>query len=295
MAKRSTGSKVTEALIKGRPMLKRDEEDFRKKVMGMGENDKSTSPIFVAEMDNFEYQGVKVYRWGRTNVADQTVIFYVHGGEFLYNPTIAHFDGLHEIARKSGALVIMPVYHKLPNYTYKDNYPMLLSLYKEVVEKHPLSKIVLMGDSAGGGMALALAQMIRDNGLRQPGQIVLMSPWLDLNTDQPTVTEVYEETDPLLVPWKLQMLGKMWAGDKDLSDPVVSPIFGTFDRLGRITMFVGTREIFFPDVIRLDKILTEQGIIHDLHVGQGQNHVYPLLPIKEGKEARSMIINICSL
>ena len=295
MPERSTGSKITESLIKNRPMINRTEEEFRQKVLAMGENDKTTAPIFVAEMDNFEYQGIKVYRWGSNHMLDQTVIFYVHGGEFLYNPTIAHFDGLHEIVRKSGAMVVMPVYHKLPNYTYKDNYPILLSLYKEVINAHPASKIVLMGDSAGGGMALVLAQLIRDEGLRQPGQIVLLSPWLDLHTDQPTVAEVYEETDPLLVPWKLQMLGKMWAGDKDLSDPMVSPIFGNLDNLGRITAFVGTREIFFPDVIRLDKLLTDKGIIHDLHVGYGQNHVYPLLPVKEGKEARAIIINICSL
>ena len=291
MEERSLGSKITEALIRNRPMIERTEEEYREKIMSLGENDKVTPPIFIAFIDIEDYKGMKVYKWNRNNEPDQNIIFYVHGGEFVYNPMSSHFDSLNEIAKKTNSLVILPIYHKLPNYTYKDNYPVLLSLYKEVLTAHPNSKIILMGDSAGGGMALVLAQLFRDEGIRQPNEIVLISPWVDLNTDQPAL-DMYVETDPLLVPWKLQMLGKMWAGDRDPSDPMVSPIFGDFDGLAHITIFVGTREIFFPDISKLDQILTDKGIFHDLIVGQDQNHVYVLYPIQEGKDARAKIINM---
>ena len=291
MEERSLGSKITEALIRNRPMIERTEEEYREKIMSLGENDKVTPPIFIAFIDIEDYKGMKVYKWNRNNEPDQNIIFYVHGGEFVYNPMSSHFDSLNEIAKKTNSLVILPIYHKLPNYTYKDNYPVLLSLYKEVLTAHPNSKIILMGDSAGGGMALVLAQLFRDEGIRQPNEIILISPWVDLNTDQPAL-DMYVETDPLLVPWKLQMLGKMWAGDRDPSDPMVSPIFGDFDGLAHITIFVGTREIFFPDISKLDQILTDKGIFHDLIVGQDQNHVYVLYPIQEGKDARAKIINM---
>ena len=292
MEERSLSSKFTESLLKNRPMINRSEEEFKEHILSLGENDKVSNPIYVAEFTIEDYQGIKVYKYNRNKDVDQTIIFYLHGGEFVYNPLMSHFDSLHEIGRKSNSLVIMPIYHKLPNYTYKDNYPILISLYKDVIALHPTSKIVLMGDSAGGGMALCLAQQLRDAGIKQPDQIILISPWIDLSVDQPTVEEVYSETDPLLVPWKLQMLGKMWAGDKDVKDPIASPIYGDITGLARITLFVGTREIFFPDIIRFDKMLTDKGIIHDLIVGQGQNHVYVLYPIREGMDARAQIINM---
>ena len=290
MKKRSASSKFTESIIKNRPQVSRTQEEFREHILSLGENDKVTAPIYIAEFEVDDFEGIKVYKYNRKKIPDQTIIFYVHGGEFVYNPLMSHFDSLHEIGRKTNSLVIMPIYHKLPKY--KDNYPILLDLYKEVLNTHPASKIVLMGDSAGGGLALGLAQVLRDEGIKQPDQIILISPWLDLHTNQPMVEEVYLETDPLLEPWKLQMLGEMWAGGTDLSDPMVSPIFGNLKGLGRITAFVGTREIFFPDVIRLDKLLQDQGIIHDLIVGQEQNHVYVLYPITEGREAREMIVGM---
>jgi len=273
-------------------MLSRSEEEYREHILSLGENDKVVNPFFFPLIHVSDYQGVKVYEWNDNGAPDQTVIFYVHGGEFVYNPLLSHFDSLHEIARKSESVVIMPIYHKLPKYTYRDNYPILLSLYKDVIAHYPASKIVLMGDSAGGGMALCLAQQLRDEGVKQPDQIILISPWLDLHTDQPVIDEAYADSDPLLEPWKLRILAEMWAGDTPLADPMVSPIYGDLHGLGRITLFVGTREIFFPDVIRFDKLLYEKGIIHDLIVGEGQNHVYVLYPIKEGKEARAMIINM---
>ena len=291
MEERSLGSKITESLIRNRPMINMTEDEYRKKIMALGENDNVLPPIFIAMISIEDYKGIKVYKWNSNKEPDQTIIFYVHGGEFVYNPLGSHFDSLYEIAKKTNSMVILPIYHKLPNYTYKDNYPVLISLYKEVLTSHPNSKIILMGDSAGGGMALVLAQLFRSEGIRQPNEIILISPWVDLNTEHPQL-DAYEEADPLLVPWKLQMLGKMWAGDRDTSDPMVSPIFGDFNDLAHITLFVGTREIFFPDIIKLDKILTDNGIFHDLIVGQEQNHVYVLYPIPEGKDARAKIINI---
>ncbi len=293
---RSISSKLTETLIKNRPMISRTEEEYKEHILSLGENDKISMPLFASEIETDTYQGIKVLKWNRNDEdPDQTIIFYVHGGEFVFNPMLSHFDSLREIARKTDSYVIMPIYHKLPNYTYKDNYQILLSLYEYVISLHPTSKIILMGDSAGGGIAFSLAQMLRDQGIRQPDQIILISPWVDLEINEGKIDEVHQEDDPLLETWKLQILGKMWAGDKDIKDPVISPIYGDLDSLGHITLFVGTREIFYPDIIRLHNALASKSIAHDLFIGEGQNHVYVLYPIKEGKEARETIANIIGI
>ena len=79
-----------------------------------------------------------------------------------------------------------------------------------------------------------------------------------------------------------------------MNNYLVSPIFGTFANLGRISIFVGTREIFYPEVMKLCNILKSDEIDYDLFVGKEQNHVYVLYPIKEGQDARKKVIKLLS-
>jgi len=282
---------LTEKLIKDRPMLPRNQQEFKEHLLSLGENNTILPPIFFAETNLLNYQGMPVYTWNEKD-GDNRIIFYVHGGEYVFNPMPVHYDTLREITKKTDSQAIMPIYHKLPKYTYKDNYPVLLSLYKELLEKHPNAEIIFMGDSAGGGLALGLAQLIRDENIKGPARIILISPWVDANTNNPQI-ENYQPDDPLLVDWKLQITAEMWAGDKDnISNPLISPINGNFNDLGRISMFIGTREIFYPDVEKLHEKLNELKIDHDYIVGNDQNHVYVLYPIKEGREARETIIEL---
>lgn len=152
-----------------------------------------------------------------------------------------------------------------------------------------------MGDSAGGGFALGLAYKLRDDGVTQPKDIILVSPWLDLNINNTDISE-YDDSDPLLSSWELSKIGEIWAnGEENMNNPYVSPIFGDMQGLGRITMFTGTREIFYPDIMKFDKLLTDANIEHITIIVKGQNHVYAVMPtavIPEGKEARKIINNI---
>ena len=292
MEDRSLGSKVTEKLIKDRPILPRTREEYRKHLESKGENDFVIPPLFVGVIKVERYQDIPVYRWNDNGLVGQKIILYLHGGGYLYNPLRSQFDSLHEISKRTDSMVVMPIYRKIPKYTFRDSYPVLLSLYASLKMNYPKSPIVLMGDSAGGGLALGLAQVIAGQGRIGPDKIVLLSPWLDVKTDNPLI-EQYQPLDPLLEAWKLQVAGEMWAGGlEQMTNPMVSPIYGNMSGLGRITIFVGTREIFYPDVMQLHERLLAEGIDHDLIVGEGQNHVYPLYPIKEGREARNRIVEI---
>ena len=95
----------------------------------------------------------------------------------------------------------------------------------------------------------------------------------------------------MLDEYGLVEIGKLWAGDLDVHDPMVSPIYGTFENLGHITMFASTRDILCLEDIRLSEMLTEQGIEHTFVLEEGLNHPYVLFPIPEAKAARAVIVD----
>ena len=114
---------------------------------------------------------------------------------------------------------------------------------------------------------------------------------MDVSMDNEEIAE-YEPVDPMLDIYGAKEIGKMWAGERDVHDPMVSPIYGTFENLGNITIFIGTRDMLCPDCLKFSEILNEQGIEHTLVVKEGLDHPYPLFPIPEAKEAQQMMIDI---
>lgn len=229
--------------------------------------------------------GMQVFFLNEKGKSD-TLIFYIHGGAYISPPANEHLKLCNRIAKDLDAAVIFPVYSKVPEHTAKDAYEEMMALYLSYAEK--FSKIVFMGDSAGGGLALGLAQVLRDTGERQPDQLILLSPWVDVSMDNQEMDE-YEKADPMLGIYGLKKVGALWAGKWDVHDPKASPVYGDMSGLCPVTVFVGTREIFYPDIMRLHAKFEEQHATCALHVGQGQNHVYPLYPTPEAAKAVQII------
>jgi acetyl esterase/lipase len=94
-----------------------------------------------------------------------------------------------------------------------------------------------MGDSAGGGFALALAQALLEKELPQPGNIILISPWLDITMTNPEIP-AFEEKDPMLAVYGLAEIGKVYAGNTDPGHYMLSPINGPVVGLAPITLFM---------------------------------------------------------
>ena len=163
-----------------------------------------------------------------------------------------------------------------------------MPVYNDYTKQHPEKKIILMGDSAGGGLALALAEQIKMEGGRIPDELILLSPWADIAMENPEMKE-YEPKDPWLSrPW-LSVCARYWADDLDLHDYRVSPMFGDLKGLSHVTVTVGTHELFYPDITKLYGML-DQDASNELITGQEMIHVYPLVPMPEAKEADEKII-----
>ena len=216
-------------------------------------------------------------------------VFYIHGGGYEHDFSPFHWKFIKKIIENTDALVIAPAYHLIPFGNCQDSFNLIVPLYREYTQKHLQRKIVLMGDSAGAGLALALAEHFSSEHIRVPDELILMSPWVDVSMENPEISE-YVSKDPwLTIPW-LKVCGRHWAGQYDVRDWHVSPLNGNCSGLQNVTVFVGTSELFYPDVTKFFGMLDQKN--NHLIIGHDMNHVYPILPIPEAKDADKKIFDI---
>lgn len=222
------------------------------------------------------------------------LIVYFAGGSFIDQPRPVHWEFLQALSADTGLTVALPVYPKLPQVSAATAYAALMNFCDELFAGLVCDELIFMGDSAGGGMALSLAMQLRDAGSITPDKLILLSPWVDVTMENPDIP-AYEKKDPALDSAMLARLGTLWADDLSPTDPVVSPLYGSFENLGRITLVVGTGELLYPDIMRLDEALTSSGIDHDLITGEGMFHVWPLYQsynIPESQETYKVLVQI---
>ena len=219
------------------------------------------------------------------------VVIYLHGGAFVEQPLIFHWYFLNKIRRKTKATVMMPIYLLAPQNTYKQSYKLLLDFYKSILKQTSPENIIFMGDSAGGGMCLSFALLLKDKKLPQPSDIVMLSPCLDITFKNPNI-EKYNKVDPLLDSKGIRKICASWIGDEDPNSYILSPINGNLKNLGELTLFVGTHEILYPDAVLFREKCEKENIKLNYYEYPKMNHVFPIYPIPEGEKARKQIIKI---
>lgn len=218
-------------------------------------------------------------------------ILYLHGGAYVQNFVRQHWTFIGLLIDTLHCTVIAPDYPLAPKHSFKDAYSMVVELYKELLhEVHP-SNLILMGDSAGGGFALALAQFLFTECIPQPSQIFLLSPWLDVTLQNPEIA-VIDAQDPFLGIDGLRKAGLAYSGNSDPHHFMLSPINGSMEGLGKIYLFIGTRDILVADSRRLKLAMERKGI--SLHYSEYEDmiHVWMLLSFPESKNAQHEIIRL---
>ena len=270
--------------IKHKLSAEETEEEIRKlKEKGPVE---SPPPVTVRTRHTDSANGRMFYVNEKTS--SKYTVFYIHGGGYEHDFSQFHWLFIRKIVERTDALVIAPAYILIPFGTYRQAFDLIMPVYNDYTKQHPEKKIILMGDSAGGGLALALAEQIKMEGGRIPDELILLSPWADIAMENPEMKE-YEPKDPWLSrPW-LSVCARYWADDLDLHDYRVSPMFGDLKGLSHVTVTVGTHELFYPDITKLYGML-DQDASNELITGQEMIHVYPLVPMPEAKEADEKII-----
>lgn len=220
----------------------------------------------------------------RGSAPDRTVV-YLHGGAWVNEITGQHWQLAAQIAAKVPAEVIVPIFPLVPFATGAEVMPVIVELVAENVSSG--RDVCLVGDSAGGQMALSAALALRDEHRVVIARTVLISPVLDLSLTNPLIKSV---DDPWLAPDALRVFADRWRGDLELTDPRVDPLAADLTGLGPLTVFTGTRDILNPDARLLVEKALAAGVETELHEQPGLIHVYPLTPTPEGKAARNLIV-----
>ncbi|MBQ7005867.1 MAG: alpha/beta hydrolase [Clostridia bacterium] len=224
---------------------------------------------------------------GMENESD-SLIFYFPGGGFIDQPKSQHWSFLNKLTSQTGIPVIVPVYLKVTSYCAEEAYADIIEIYSKYTDSTKLKNIILMGDSSGGNMALSLAMQLRETDMPQPGKIIVISPWMDLSMKNPEM-EGYKKGEFMVGLSGLEILGKKWAGEKSIYDPVISPLYGNFNGLGEIVIFSGAKDMLHPDILRFGERLEKDKADFNLYVEENLPHVYPLFPTPEASKAFELI------
>lgn len=208
---------------------------------------------------------------GATN---NKVIMYLHGGAYVAEIGGDHWNMVGRLIEDTGSTIVLPDYPLAPKYTYKDVFKMMEPLYKEVEEKVGANNLILMGDSAGGGMSLALVEKIStQNNYEIPSKTILISPWLDVRLNNPQISKV-QKNDKELNKESLKLAGIAYAGEDGIDNYLVNPVDGDISKLKNVTIFTGTYDILNPDAHILEDKAKQQGIDIQLKEYEKAGHIW---------------------
>lgn len=243
-----------------------------------------------------EMFGWPVYRVSPTDTTPSRASVYFHGGAYIWEITGTHWRVIAALAARTNTTFVVPIYPLAPAATAERTVAVATSIAGAVVDEFGPGNVVLMGDSAGGGMALAVAQQRRDSAAAPNAHIVLISPWLDVGMTDPQIA-VVEPRDPWLGIEGTKLAGTLYRGELPATDPRVSPLYGDMTELAPVTMFTGTRDIANVDARSLARLARSSSddpaaLRLTVHEVPDMVHVYPLLPIPEGRRARAVIEGI---
>ena len=229
---------------------------------------------FGARLENRNYGNVAgVTFTPKKNVRPNTIFVFLHGGGYCIGSSrTTHRIGLANLSKITSCVIHSIDYRLAPNHPYPAALEDATEAWKAIVAENPDSEIILSGDSAGGGLSLALMMHLRDEGFRLPDAAVLFSPWTDLTCSSQTY-KTLAKADPMVHPDMPKHCAEYYAPDSvDRNNPPVSPVFGDFTGLPRTLILVGDKEILLDDSRKVGEKAERQGIEIEVDIWTGMFH-----------------------
>ena len=217
------------------------------------------------------------------------LIFYLHGGAFIYPPVFFHWRFLHDLAMRTHCDALLPVYPKSPEYDCEYSVTTLLEYYKNISESNQYDEVHLVGDSAGACLCLVVAQEVQKNGWKKPSTITLLSPCVDLSHTKEKEMRALQDKDTMLQLDRVITLNAIWQGRLSAQHPWVSPVFGDFNDIDNLNVYYGSDEILQPDDLFLKETYEKTGKKGGFHEYEGMFHTFVMFPIPEGFRATKAI------
>jgi acetyl esterase/lipase len=241
-------------------------------------------PIAKGNVDvrQSEFQGRNVWHVAPKDRAPTAHILFWHGGGYVYSATDIHWKFLSHMASQHGWSITAPLYPLAPESSAESITAWASAYYAAYQADIKGAPFVMGGDSAGGGLTAALAQMARDGGQTLPAGLLLICPWLDLDPAHPDQLKT-EPRDGILTISGIAEGGSLYAGDLPRNDPRCSPIFGNWDGLPPILAFAGGDDILVTD----SRALKAKVPSVDLTELAGMMHDWPIFSFRESRKAQA--------
>ena len=235
--------------------------------------------------------GRTIWELRKKNRTPQRYLFFLHGGGFVANITKYDWFFLNRIVQHTGLGIVVPDYPLVPAANYKNVFEMVVPAYEELLQQAGSENVVLMGFSAGGGLAFSLAQYARNHQLAQPAQIILLSPFLDATLQHPDIP-IIDRYDPYIDVRGFRKSISIYAADTDIADYMISPIHGNLEGLAPVHLFAGTHEVVLPDVRKLVALAKEKGIIVNYYEYREMYHAWIFLNMPEADDVFNKLMQI---
>lgn len=214
-------------------------------------------------------------------------ILYIHGGSWISGSLAGYRAFLARISRAAGAVVLAVDYRLAPEHKFPAGLEDCTQAYQWLMQNGPggsgpAKSTYLMGDSAGGNLALAALLRVKDLKMPLPAAVIAISPATDFTATSPSLIS-RALVDPIINPQVLPALIPIYLGwNNDPTNPYASPLFGDYTGMPPLLLQVGEAEVLLDDSTRLAKHAAQQGCDVTLDVWDGMPHVFqgfaPFLP-----------------
>jgi len=203
-----------------------------------------------------------------------TIILYLHGGAYNIGSTKSHRNLTAHLAKASEATILLLDYRLAPEHPYPAALIDAVKAYKWLIDGgHLAEDIVIVGDSAGGGLAVATALSLKGEGLQMPRALGLISPWADMTMSGESVKSK-ADLDPMIRKDWLDAMINNYATDLPPDSPLCSPIYADLEGLPPVYIQVGSDEILLDDAVRLAQRIESSGGRVNLDVWEDMWHVW---------------------
>ena len=244
------------------------------------------TPMIGMKWEPFELSGMKAAwvrpEWGHDH---HKIILYCHGGGYTsgnlgYSRPLAS-----KLSHTTGWETLSFEYRLAPEHPFPAAADDALAAWDYLMHLgYGARDITVAGDSAGGNMALVLCHRLKAAGRMLPGRLILMSPWTDM-TASGTSYQERKELDPSITEDYIHAVRSAYAGDADVKDPQLSPLFGDFTGFPPTLIQVGSNEILDSDSATLRQRMTAAGVVCRMEEWQDMWHVFQMFPIKKAAQA----------
>lgn len=239
--------------------------------------------------------GVTVYTLTPERIAPEHrdhVFLHLHGGAYVLGGGPSSASEAAQIAQAAGIYTVSVDYRMPPAHPFPAALEDAIAVYEELLKDYDAAEIAIGGTSAGAGLSFATVLQAKNQNLPVPAAIFAGTPWADL-TDTSDSLHVNEGIDRVLISYAglLKLGADLYADGEDLTNPLISPLYGNFSGFPPTILISGTRDMLLSDTARTHRKLLAEGVEADLHVLEGMSHAeYLFLP--QSPEGRTVFGSI---